>query len=483
MKDSRSREGAEKRLGGSSIFGFAKEQKCAHLVERSMANVLTQRPATSGEPGSASARKYQKPRSHVSSSFDARMSLTLPPEAKPLVGSKNWDRKRSECAGNPRPKSSAHSSDLDWSIGVGQGRGKIDMEDGTSNSGIDKYGGVLYPWLDSLRQKCQSWSTSCVGRVKKVWTPKSSETLSLPLSTKGLRYKWGSGGDLGVGERGSQRLQICPRKSSKTSKRVQTYSAKEDVPAVPRSVRPCRKLIYFIRHGTAFCNVNKYGGWREDQRLTPTGWSQINALRAHLLLIQQPQLVVVSTLSRALETSVGAFGIPVRQKDGSAPGWTEETSQRVLMTPQQAILNLQSSHPGILARAGSSPLLVSEECRERLGDGVIPNKRRCLSEAMTHFPGLDFSMVRTEKDDVYARFDRPGGESAWDICQRGKRFLDFLRNRPEECIAVVSHGHFLHYMLNQQPHSWQEFWNGELRAFQLTESSCLPTRRDLWFKP
>lgn len=63
------------------------------------------------------------------------------------------------------------------------------------------------------------------------------------------------------------------------------------------------------------------------------------------------------------------------------------------------------------------------------GDGVIANKRRRLSDAMAQFPAVDFGFVNCEEDVLYNKYDRPGGEPSWDVMQRGKRFLNFLRSR------------------------------------------------------
>lgn len=95
-----------------------------------------------------------------------------------------------------------------------------------------------------------------------------------------------------------------------------------------------------------------------------------------LLLLQ---LVVCSTLSRAIETSVGAFG--ATRKDRRSKNSSGNVQERVLMVEQGRIANKQSSHQEIVASEASPPVLALEECRERLGE--YAEKRPKI-----HFPML-----------------------------------------------------------------------------------------------
>lgn len=78
------------------------------------------------------------------------------------------------------------------------------------------------------------------------------------------------------------------------------------------------KVLHLIRHGEGFHNVAggadpaAYRHWDwEDAHLTPAGWEQALALRAHLAGLGpafRPGLVVVSPLTRTLQTAAGVFG-------------------------------------------------------------------------------------------------------------------------------------------------------------------------------
>lgn len=74
-------------------------------------------------------------------------------------------------------------------------------------------------------------------------------------------------------------------------------------------------------------------------------------------------------------------------------------------------------------------LIFSIEKRLDLGDGVVPNKRRTLSSAIRQFPGIDFSLVKNEKDVLFERYDTTDGETDIDIAIRSSRFSKFLLRR------------------------------------------------------
>lgn len=59
----------------------------------------------------------------------------------------------------------------------------------------------------------------------------------------------------------------------------------------------------------------------------------------------------------------------------------------------------------------------------------MPNKRRKLSEAKRQFPGIDFSLVQHEEDALFARFNRPIGETEEEILNRARRLMQFLMKR------------------------------------------------------
>lgn len=193
------------------------------------------------------------------------------------------------------------------------------------------------------------------------------------------------------------------------------------------------KVVHFVRHGEGWHNV---GLPNRDAQLTPKGWQQAHALGSHMKrypVTREVQLVVVSPLMRALETAAGAFG---------SLGDNDRLGSPILMTAQNEVRDVCTAHETISCRPGIK-YLVNEACRERLSTGLCDARSdRCT--AKTKFPGFDFSMVKSEKDDWW----KPGNlESEAEVVLRGRRFLQWLMTLPETNIAVVTHSAFLWFTL------------------------------------
>lgn len=190
------------------------------------------------------------------------------------------------------------------------------------------------------------------------------------------------------------------------------------------------KRIYFIRHAEGYHNVGerestlnpkvdilleKHSGLKYlDSKLTPKGEEQCLRLKEHIRgetvwQYNKPlslDLVVVSPLTRTLQTAVLALGEP-----GSP---------------------------------GAPPFLASEMCRERIGD-YICDKRRKKSELVKEYPHIDFCLVETEEDEQFEK-QKEDEELAG---KRAVKFLQWLCGRPEIHIAVVCHSVFLKCLFRQ----------------------------------
>jgi len=213
------------------------------------------------------------------------------------------------------------------------------------------------------------------------------------------------------------------------------------------------KKVHFIRHAEGFHNVaTKETGANDclhrgdepaskhplhDSRLTKKGIRQSVDLRRHLA--QRPSgsrsftafdLVVVSPLTRTCETALHVFGAPRAPgtpaflSKGSAPEGTPEAMAGINIPPPR--------------------FLVREECRERWGKYVCDG-RRTISEIASEFPNFDFSEVR-HNEDIFYTDER---ESDEHCCDRAVKFLEWLNQRPEKCIAVVTHSSFLRHLFGQ----------------------------------
>lgn len=181
--------------------------------------------------------------------------------------------------------------EINWRIGAGnQGASSevIDVSDVEDKCllGHQPSRSMLSPLLDAIKR---SWS-SCVGRVKRAWV-NNSESIGLGYlspESKHHRGQWGSSAESMTLDTESMHQAAGKHLSS-----CDPYRRKDDNPClqtIPVRTANCNKLIFFIRHGTAFCNTGKFTNWKVDQRLTSWGWDQTYLLRTHLNKIIRPQV-------------------------------------------------------------------------------------------------------------------------------------------------------------------------------------------------
>jgi len=165
-----------------------------------------------------------------------------------------------------------------------------------------------------------------------------------------------------------------------------------------------RKSIHLIRHGqsvfnAAFDSLTRIDPMIFDAPLSEIGVSQASALRpeVHALGVE---LIVVSPLTRAIQTTLHAFG------------------------PDHAPIRIESLH------------------RERLEhSGDVGRSPKALR---SEFPNLAFDHL----DDPWWHFDRANPQAIHvepeeTLMGRVNAFREWLAARPETTIAVVGHGTFL----------------------------------------
>eukprot|EP00039_Didymoeca_costata_P033224 m.41377 g.41377 ORF g.41377 m.41377 type:complete len:279 (-) comp9759_c0_seq1:51-887(-) len=194
----------------------------------------------------------------------------------------------------------------------------------------------------------------------------------------------------------------------------------------------CRtKTIYFVRHGQATHNVRaeplrESGCSHEDfmkqmqeddevdARLTEQGKAQaieaaksVSAQQAHRTV----DLVVSSPLTRALHTADLVF-------------------------PKQ----LLKEH-----RKKDIPRVALEDFRE-INGLLLNGKRSGKPHLKQAFPHWDFSLVEHDDDKTWTAEQL---EEMKSVAERAHNCLHWLLSRPEQHIAVVTHGGFLHAMLNE----------------------------------
>jgi broad specificity phosphatase PhoE len=170
------------------------------------------------------------------------------------------------------------------------------------------------------------------------------------------------------------------------------------------------KVVHFIRHGEAEHNVaarrhgcQEFRNWAYlDAPLTVKGRGPAREAQKVVLAQMKPQVVLVSPLTRTLQTA-------------------EEVFQPLMDSSE-----------------GKPRFEVCEGVRERIGHHPC-DKRRTVSELKPQFPQFSFDAILDEDDCLWSEAREP----TEDILQRATAFLEVLQQRSENCIGVVSHSAFL----------------------------------------
>uniref|UniRef100_A0A7S3VI36 Phosphoglycerate mutase-like protein n=1 Tax=Dunaliella tertiolecta TaxID=3047 RepID=A0A7S3VI36_DUNTE len=215
--------------------------------------------------------------------------------------------------------------------------------------------------------------------------------------------------------------------------------------ALKASSRPAgagSKIIRLMRHGTT--EMNEYLRQRPygspnfkdpgyyDTRLTESG--KEGAKRAEAVaksLEPQPDLLVISPLTRALQTASLAF-LP----------WY---SGRVIVEP------LARERVWLSSDTGRSPDLLAQDFKD--------------------YPQLSFEGL----PDVWWYTGGLEPEEAFQ--ERVKEFKEWLLQRPETCIAIVAHWGLIYELTGGV-----DFANCELRSYLLTSSKCEPLDQEMTLK-
>lgn len=220
---------------------------------------------------------------------------------------------------------------------------------------------------------------------------------------------------------------------------VYSHSDDQQYPALRvYSSNSTTKIIHFVRHAEGHHNVAGrddplLGYLREDLEdasLTEQGVAQCKALRSESCkTVENAQLIVVSPMNRTMQTASISF----------------------------AQLN------------GKIPWVAIEDLRERTG--LHPcDRRRSISEHKVAYRHIDFSNVHEDKDPLYWKYRLR--EPNADVIVRAKRFMLWLKERPEKEIIVVTHHGYLLDLLGDVLHSAdpadaKDFKNCEMRTFMV----------------
>jgi len=231
------------------------------------------------------------------------------------------------------------------------------------------------------------------------------------------------------------------------------HAAEADAPLLtlragwPSDVPEGSKRLTFIRHAEGQHNkdsreMENYFPDRLgetmtywDAQLTPVGREQAYSLAMKLQFNQRaglPELVAVSPLTRTLQTATIAF-------------------------PDESV------HPY------RPPFVATSLARERISVHTCDG-RRAKSVLAAEFPHVDFSEVTSEEDEMWEhKEEEPSPQDSRACSARGLRLLQWLWERPERDIAVVTHWVFLSHLFRQFPLGdlQRNFGNAEMRHVTL----------------
>ncbi|KAK4866179.1 hypothetical protein LT330_008520 [Penicillium expansum] len=186
-------------------------------------------------------------------------------------------------------------------------------------------------------------------------------------------------------------------------------------------------IIHCVRHAQGFHNLSHANHHLPDPELTPLGEEQARALGASFPALENIQLILSSPLRRTIQTALLAF----------------------------------PSHVG----DGSLQVIAWPEVQE--ASDLICDTGRDLLDIKAEFEKLpvDFTMVEPGWHIKQGKWAPVMGR----LLERAQLAREWLRQRPEKEIVVVSHGCFLHFLtddwvnaVNSHVTDWA---NAEVRSF------------------
>lgn len=222
------------------------------------------------------------------------------------------------------------------------------------------------------------------------------------------------------------------------------YANATKLPVTKDMLKENQKIIHLVRHAKGAHNAAAefdYGAYKredlEDAWLTEEGIDQCGELFFEAAtLAESVELVIVSPLNRTIQTAVFSFPYLLEKVQWIARPEVRET---------------MGQHP----------------C-----DRMMP-----VSRKVTLYPDINFDALgKQDRDHEYYEYHNTR-ESVEQITQRGVRFIEWLKTRPEKEIIVVTHSGFLlsfvnnvlqDRMLEFEENVEKEFRNAELRSFVIS---------------
>jgi broad specificity phosphatase PhoE len=196
-----------------------------------------------------------------------------------------------------------------------------------------------------------------------------------------------------------------------------------------------KKVIHIVRHAQGFHNLSGNGNYA-DASLTNLGWQQSKELSTHLDVFgikAQVELVVVSPLLRTLQTTIGIWDDNTMFEEGPKDDFST-----------QMVSALGEAFQATISTPKLPKFVANEWCREKMGKNLC-NQRSNIIIYKRSFPNVDFSEIETDADTWWQKH-RAKSENSQDLFARANTFIEWLLDRPESQIFVVSHGTFIFHM-------------------------------------
>jgi len=210
----------------------------------------------------------------------------------------------------------------------------------------------------------------------------------------------------------------------------------------------CTKTVHFIRHGQGFHNL-----LADMARESNVTWTQFEDSPSNPYTKPEVTDAPLTYKGRLQATSLQATtaALPL---------------DLVVVSP-----HTRATQTGLIACqhlvTSSTPFICVEDTREESGAHHC-DKRRPLSELKLDFPQVDYLLITAEDDPLWTEVR----ETKAEIGERIYGFLEWLRERKEENVAVATHSGWLMTLFNgavvceeEQLKTW--FGTGEMRSVTL----------------
>ncbi len=238
------------------------------------------------------------------------------------------------------------------------------------------------------------------------------------------------------------------------------------------------KRIHLVRHAQGHHNVageaNHDNYLKEefiDSELTEFGKEQCAALAKECVenkIASNPELLVVSPMRRCLQTAIHSFPHHLGKIQWLAHELLREQTGSHPCDNRLSVTELKKQFGEHISFAGEGTAVdVHTTVNEK--DGTL-DVTHTLSKTTLEDPKYD-------KDPLYDLYPHPAREPNPNAIARGKLFLEWLTNRPEKEIIIVTHSAYLKNLfnggaivdagreINALPFKWYE--NCEIRSYDI----------------